>query len=130
MYRKGIWLTFVFLILSLLVATGCTTAPAPAPTPTPAPAPTPAPIVPGTSTIPPATQVMEGKGLYDANCAGCHGAAGVGGSAPALNTPEWSDPSKVITITKKGKKGMPAYEGKLKDDEITAIGKYVASLKK
>lgn len=71
----------------------------------------------------------DGKALYDANCASCHGAEGKGGSASALNT--GGKLSDVITTTKNGiDPVMPSYKTKLNENEIKAIGDYVVSLKK
>ena len=83
---------------------------------------------PTTGEIP--TQVGSAT-LYATNCAGCHGALGVTGKAPALNTDEWKNNSpKVQDIIKKGQDTMPAFAGKLSDTQIKDIGDYVASLKK
>lgn len=82
-------------------------------------------------TVAPNTTQVSGADLYNSKCAGCHGANGTGGSAPALNTDEWkNNSSKVQDITRKGKNGMPGFATSLNDTQIKAIGDYVASLKK
>ena len=79
----------------------------------------------------PKTKVTAGPGkdVYDKNCASCHGTTGQGTMGPAINTKEWADVAKVEKITREGKgEGMPAYKGKLTDEEIKAVSEYVASL--
>jgi len=79
---------------------------------------------PTTSPTKPA-QVLDGQKLYTDNCAGCHGAKGVGSkTAPAL-TASNADRTKI----EKGNvdKGMPAFGDKLTPDEITAILDYLKS---
>jgi len=70
------------------------------------------------------TQASDGEKLYEANCAGCHGAKGVGGTAIALSA---SNANR--TIIEKGNldKGMPAFENKLTPEEISAILDYLRS---
>ena len=124
----------VITFLCLLLPIGCSKQqPTPAPPQTlqntaqTPPATNPPVTTPPTGTTTP-TQV-SGASLFTTNCAGCHGAIGVGGKAPALNTDEWKNNStKVQDITTKGKGGMPAFTGKLSDSQIKAIGDYVASL--
>lgn len=77
--------------------------------------------------------------LYKTKCASCHGADGKGDTAigkklgvKAFSDPEiaknpdqvWSD------VTKKGKGKMPAYAGKLTDDQINELVKFMRSLAK
>lgn len=73
---------------------------------------------------------VNGKDIYDKNCVGCHGLGGIGGTAPKLNKSEWSDPQKVSRVVIAGQKGMSAFKGILKDDEITAVTTYVSTLPK
>lgn len=82
---------------------------------------------PQTGTIP---SQANGKDIYNQNCAACHGPEGKGGSAPHLNTSEWKDSQKVANIVRRGKERMPGFSDKLKDNEITAVSDYVASLPK
>jgi len=68
-----------------------------------------------------------GKTVFAANCVGCHGAAGQGVVGPKLA----GDPNilanhaLVVTRILKGKSPMPAFEGKLKDNEIYAVSNFV-----
>ncbi|GHF55969.1 cytochrome c6 [Deinococcus metalli] len=69
-----------------------------------------------------------GKSVFaSAGCVGCHGAQGQGVVGPKLAGDEkiLKDPVYVHTIIVKGKGGMPAFEGKLKDNEIYAVANYV-----
>lgn len=126
----------VITFLCLILMIGCSKQqPAPPSSQTPqnsvqTPPVTNPPTTPQSTTGGTPTQV-GGAALYATNCAGCHGALGVSGKAPALNTDEWKNKSsKVQDITKKGQGSMPAFVGKLSDTQIKDIGDYVASLKK
>ena len=73
---------------------------------------------------------------YKAKCAMCHGADGAGAMAKKmgskdLNSPEVkamseADTAKIITD---GKGKMPAFKGKLSDDQIKGVAAYVKTLK-
>lgn len=117
-----------FLCLALLL--GCNKQQPTTPN-TQTPVQTPPTTNPPANTAPITTQV-GGAALYTTYCAGCHGVTGGGGSAgPAINNDEWkNNSSKVQAIVKKGQDKMPAFDGKLTDIQIKAIGDYVASLKK
>jgi cytochrome c oxidase cbb3-type subunit 3 len=74
----------------------------------------------------------EGKTLYSAmNCVGCH-AHGGGGMGPALMDDLWrygSDPDQVFSTIAEGRpNGMPAWGGKLTDDQVWKLVAYVRSL--
>ncbi len=83
-----------------------------------------------------AAQQPDGRSTYKQKCGMCHGADGKG--FPALKTPDFTDPKwqaatkdkAMATVIKLGKKGstMPAYAGKLKDEEIQAVVAYVRTL--
>lgn len=76
--------------------------------------------------------------LYKSKCQVCHGADGKG-STPAgqklgvkdFHSPEVAKMSdaELIEAIKKGKGKMQGYEGKLTDDQIKALVKYIRSLK-
>lgn len=100
-----------------------------------------------------AQQVAQGKALYDAHCAGCHGAKLEGQAAWRQRLPNgrlpapphdqtghtWHHPDAVlIEIVKNGlvpgktapegyESDMPAYGNVLSDDEIAAILAYIKS---
>jgi len=83
----------------------------------------------------------SGATVYSSNCAGCHGATGTGqpGVFPPLagNPVVTGDPTKVITIVKKGlsekitvngtsyQGQMPPWAGNLKDSEIADVITYI-----
>ena len=78
------------------------------------------------------------EALYKAKCAVCHAADGTG-NTPAgkkmevqdFKAPEVAKLSDEVLfeLTKKGKGKMPAYDGKLTDDQIKALVKYIHTLK-
>jgi cytochrome c5 len=76
--------------------------------------------------------------IYKTKCAGCHGADGKGNTpvAKTMSVRDFSSPevkketeAELIAITAKGKNKMPAYAGKLSDDQIKAQVAYIHSLK-
>lgn len=75
--------------------------------------------------------------LYKTKCQGCHG---VDGHASAigkkLGARDFQDPDvakmsedEMAKITSDGKNKMPAYKGKLTDDQIKALAKYIKEMK-
>lgn len=83
-----------------------------------------------------AAHASDGKALYDAKCAMCHGKDGVAkpmakGSLN-FNSEEFQKSMDAAAIAKTatdGKNKMPAYKGKLTDEDIQAIAEYVKTLK-
>ena len=74
----------------------------------------------------------EGKRLYQAyNCNGCH-AQGGGGIGPALMDDKWiygSDPEQIHSTIVQGRpNGMPAFGGRIPDQQVWQIVAYVQSL--
>ena len=79
----------------------------------------------------------DAAATYKAKCAMCHGADGkasamgqkmgardlTSGDAAKESDADWA------SITKKGKNKMPAYDGKLSDDQITDLVKFIRTLK-
>jgi cytochrome c6 len=84
----------------------------------------------------PAAQAADGKALYDAKCAMCHGKDGVAkatakGSAN-LNDAKWQEATKaeaVETVIADGKGKMKGYKEKMSGEEIKAVATYVKTLK-
>jgi mono/diheme cytochrome c family protein len=79
---------------------------------------------------------VDGAAVYKAKCASCHGADGAGAMAKKmgsrdLNSADFQKTSEadVAAVIAKGKGKMPGYDGKLSTDEISAVAKYVKSLK-
>jgi cytochrome c oxidase cbb3-type subunit 3 len=66
------------------------------------------------------------------NCAGCHGINGGGGIGPPLRDAQWiygSTPASIFESIATGRpNGMPAFGGKVPDEEIWRIELYVRSL--
>ncbi|HKG23243.1 MAG TPA: cytochrome c [Blastocatellia bacterium] len=88
------------------------------------------------SDVKPASGVNAAQ-LYTANaCASCHGldGKGVAKDAPDFTSPAWqkreSDPHLVEDIKKGKSPRMPAYEGKLNDEEIKALVAHIRTFAK
>jgi cytochrome c6 len=86
------------------------------------------------------TKADDSASVYKAKCAACHAADGSGSGAmgKALGTPDLrsdavqkeTDAQLIDSITNgKGKK-MPAYKGKLTDEEIKGLAAYIRDLAK
>ena len=79
-----------------------------------------------------ATAVNDGKRLFNQyNCSGCHSNGG-GGMAPALMDDEWiyGDRLEQIhqTLVEGRPNGMPAWGGKIPDDQLWELSAYVRSM--
>jgi cytochrome c oxidase cbb3-type subunit 3 len=76
--------------------------------------------------------LAEGQFLYThMNCVGCH-AHGGGGMGPALMDDKWRYGGRIdqiaATIAEGRPNGMPAWKGKLTEDQIWKLAAYVRSL--
>jgi cytochrome c6 len=77
------------------------------------------------------------EALYKSKCQVCHGADGKGTPAGQkmgvrdFHNPEVAKASDadLVAVTKKGKGKMPAYDGKLTDDQIKGLIKFIRTLK-
>lgn len=79
-----------------------------------------------------------GKKAYEKRCVTCHGPDGKGDTkigkttkTPDLTDSKWdrgSTPADIEKVVRQGAGKMPKYEGKLTDEEIAAVSKYVLSL--
>ena len=75
--------------------------------------------------------------LYKSKCGVCHGPDGKGSPAGQkmgvrdFHSPEVAKESddELFKITKEGKGKMPKFDGKLTDDQIKALVKYIRALK-
>ena len=75
--------------------------------------------------------------LYKSKCQGCHGADGKATAiGKKLGAKDFQDPdvvklteSDLVKVTTDGKNKMPAYKGKLTDDQIDALAKYIKEMK-
>jgi len=83
-------------------------------------------------------RAQDDAALYKAKCQSCHGASGKGDTpagqkigAKDLHSPEVAKLSdtELFDIVKKGKAKMPAYSGKLTDDQIKSLVKFIHTLK-
>jgi len=79
-----------------------------------------------------APALAEGQFLYThMNCVGCH-AHGGGGMGPALMDDKWRYGGRIdqiaATIAEGRPNGMPAWRGKLTEDQIWKLAAYVRSL--
>jgi cytochrome c oxidase cbb3-type subunit 3 len=80
-----------------------------------------------------AFDVSQGKRLYTwYNCSGCHGSGGGGNMGPALMDAHWrygAEPETIFaTITKGRPNGMPAFEGRIPEDQVWQLVAYVRSM--
>jgi cbb3-type cytochrome c oxidase subunit III len=85
---------------------------------------------------PPAAPQAEGAAIFQSVCARCHGADGKG--LPSTHTPNFTSPSiqtaltdqHILDVIRNGKPGtiMPAWSGRLSDQQIHAVAAYVRSL--
>jgi len=79
-----------------------------------------------------AAVLEEGKAIYLAKCAACHGPELQGSIGPNLVDEFWISGqgrmSDIIMVTRKGvlDKGMPNWDEMLKDSEIKAVAAYIA----
>ena len=88
-----------------------------------------------------AASVAEGKELYNKNCASCHGKAGLGDGVKArtletfpgdFSKPAYQNLSdgELFGKTKIGREDMPAFSGKIADEDIWSIVNYTRTFKK
>jgi cytochrome c6 len=75
--------------------------------------------------------------LYKSKCQSCHGADGKATTiGKKLGARDFQDPAvasmsedDLAQVTSAGKNKMPAYKGKLKDDQIKELAKYIKEMK-
>lgn len=83
------------------------------------------------------TADQKTQDLYKSKCQGCHGTDGKATPiGKKLGAKDFQDPdivkltdSDLVKITEDGKNKMPAYKGKLTDDQINALAKYIKEMK-
>ena len=79
----------------------------------------------------------NGQEIYKTKCQMCHGPNGEPSAVgKSMGAKPFSDPdvvkmsdAELASITSSGKNKMPAYKGKLSDDQINAVVKYARGLK-
>ena len=89
-------------------------------------------------TVRPATaSAQPAAALFAQNCSGCHGTDGQG--VPATGAPRFTDPAfqaslsdeQVVAAIRDGKGGkMPAWSGRLTDEQISSLAAYVRTFAK
>jgi len=89
-----------------------------------------------------ATSIAAGKGVYDKNCANCHGKTGLGDGAmgtelnpkpPNLTDAEWKHgdtDGEIFLVIKDGSKGtgMKGFNSKLTEHQIWDVVNYIRSI--
>ncbi len=86
--------------------------------------------------LPPSTRAADAAEIYRRKCAGCHGADGGGGpkKLPPLGSPEVQAKSdaELFELTARGTpdRKMPAFRGRLADEEIRAAVAHLRTLKR
>jgi cytochrome c oxidase cbb3-type subunit 3 len=78
--------------------------------------------------------VREGRALFVATCASCHGPNAGGLVGPNLTDPYWihgGSPIAVVTSVRKGwlDKGMPAWGPQLGEDRVREVAAYVMAIR-
>ena|SRR3989304_584056 len=74
---------------------------------------------------------ISGKEVYESNCTSCHGGDGKLGLMGAKDLAVTAmDENACIEIIKNGKGAMAPFKALLSDEEISAVAKYVMTLKK
>lgn len=75
----------------------------------------------------------RGAGLYQANCAMCHGAGGRAAmpGAPSFNRPEalLRPDLTLLAAIRAGRNAMPAFQGRLPDRDIMDVIAYMRTLR-
>ena len=68
----------------------------------------------------------QGREVFAGNCAACHGGQGEGGSGPGLaGKSEYTDPEAVVDQIRDGGGGMPAFEGRLSEQELADVSAFI-----
>lgn len=80
-----------------------------------------------------AGMIASGKGIYDGNCASCHGAAGEGLVGPNLTDEYWLHGGGIQNIFKTIKygvpaKGMIAWQSQLNPEAMQKVASYIMTL--
>lgn len=79
-------------------------------------------------------KIQVGAAAFAAKCASCHGDKGQGLVGPNLTDKAWihgSAPEQIFAVVAKGvlDKGMPPWEGILKEDELQGVVAFIYSIK-
>ncbi len=72
--------------------------------------------------------LSEGRSIWVAQCASCHGASGGGGRGPKLSEGEvldrFPEVADQVDLVLNGKGAMPSYAGRLSDEQIESVVRY------
>jgi cytochrome c6 len=75
---------------------------------------------------------VDAEALFAERCASCHGPGGSGGSAPQLSdgrvAAKYPDIEDQVAVVSGGRGRMPAFAGRLTEDEIRAVVRYTRTL--
>jgi len=72
---------------------------------------------------------IDGQVVFRENCSGCHGSDGEGGTGPELRgVAERLSRDDLLAVVREGRGVMPAWEGELTDEQITAVADYLLAL--
>jgi mono/diheme cytochrome c family protein len=85
---------------------------------------------PGAAPPPPDDgQAADGKGVFTANCGGCHILADAGTTGTVGPNLDQSKPPKALVVDRvtNGMGAMPPFKGTLTDAQIEAVADYVSS---
>jgi mono/diheme cytochrome c family protein len=82
----------------------------------------------GTNTTLVGGEGQDGKALFEANCARCHGRDLDGGIGPTLRTYTAQDIGGIETQTLNGGGQMPAFRDVLTESEIAAIANFIVGV--
>lgn len=88
-------------------------------------------VPPKTDTAKSGTASIDGKALYNSKCTVCHGEDGKKGVMGAADLSGSTVNEEGATlIIKNGKNAMTAFGGQLTEEELSAVVKYVMTLRK
>lgn len=77
-------------------------------------------------------ELVEGRELYGALCASCHGADGGGGRGLPLNEGRllvaFPEPEAQIDLVTNGRASMPGFSGRLSEAEMVAVVRYTREI--
>ena len=80
------------------------------------------------NTAPAESTAAQAESIYQANCLSCHGADLGGGFGPGLkNIRQRMSTDEVIAVIREGREQMPAFEGRLSDEEIRALAEWISA---
>ncbi len=72
--------------------------------------------------------INDGEGLFQANCASCHGAQGAGGAGPRLaGNPAAGRPANVESLIRFGRGMMPGFAATLDDEQVETLRDWVVA---